>query len=187
MTLIDSNPKLKIGENAPHFTLKGVDREMHSLNELRGANASLIIFMCNHCPYVKAKLETIKILTSKYSDKGLAVIGINLNGSDNYPEDSYENMVRIARRKEFRFHYLRDATQDIAKAYGAVCTPDPFLFDKDLKLVYHGRLDNALSPDQIPTRHDMNATIKALLSDEKINNTFLPSRGCSIKWKHRLI
>jgi len=82
MTLIDSNPKLKIGENAPDFTLKGVDREMHSLKELRGVNASLIIFMCNHCPYVKAKLETIKILNSKYSEKGLAVIGINPNESD---------------------------------------------------------------------------------------------------------
>jgi peroxiredoxin len=184
MVLLDSEPKLKIGERAPDFTLKGVDGRMHSLEEFKGAKAVLVIFMCNHCPYVKAKLEVIKGLAEKYADKGLIVIGINPNESDNYPEDSYENMVRVAREKEFNFHYLHDETQEVAKAYGAVCTPDPFLFDWDFKLVYHGRLDNALSPGQVASQHDMEEAIEGVLSGEKVEKEFLPSMGCSIKWKY---
>ena len=183
MVLLDSERKLKIGEEMPNFTLKGVDGEMHSLEEFKGATAVLIIFMCNHCPYVKAKLEVIKGLAGKYADKGLIVIGINPNEADNYPEDSYENMVRVAREKEFNFHYLHDETQEVPEAYGAVCTPDPFLFDADFKLVYHGRLDNALSPEQVPTQHDMDEAIEGVLSGERAEKGFLPSMGCSIKWK----
>lgn len=184
MVLLNSEPRLEIGEKAPDFILKGVDGEMYSLEEFKGAKTVLIIYMCNHCPYVKVKLEVIKGLAEKYVDTGLAVIGINPNDSRSYPEDSYENMVRVAREKNFNFHYLYDETQEVAKAYGAVCTPDPFLFDEDFKLVYHGRLDDALSPGQVPTQHDMDEAIARVIAGEKVEKGFLPSMGCSIKWKN---
>ncbi len=183
MALLDSDPKLGVGERAPDFNLKGIDGGMHSLEDFKGARAVLIVFMCNHCPYVKAKLEVIKGLAEKYADKGLVIIGINPNDSQGYPEDSYENMVRVAGEKEFNFHYLHDETQEVAKAYGAVCTPDPFLFDGDFKLAYHGRLDDALGPGQVASQHDMDEAIEAVLSGKKVEKGFLPSRGCSIKWK----
>ena len=141
----------------------------------------LIIFMCNHCPYVKVKFETIKKLQSDFPQRN--IVGINSNESINYPEDSFDNMVKVAKEKNFNFTYLHDETQEVAKEYGAVCTPDPYLFDSDLKLVYHGRIDNALSPDATPTKHDMHEAVEALLKGEKVEKEFLPSQGCSIKWK----
>lgn len=174
---------LKTGDSAPDFKLKNVDGKDYSLGDFKDAKALMIIFMCNHCPYVKPKIGTIKNLQFKYGDKGLVVIGINSNESENYPDDSYENMIKVSKEKEFNFYYLHDETQEIAKAYGASCTPDPFLFDKDRNLVYHGRLDDALEPEQESTTKDMDEAIGAVLSGNKPKKDFLYSIGCSIKWK----
>jgi peroxiredoxin len=184
MTLLKSLERLKTGDKAPEFKLKGIDGKEHSLQDFKDAKALLIIFMCNHCPYVKPKIETIKTLQEKYKDKGLIIVGINANESDNYPEDSFEGMIETAKEKDFNFPYLHDATQETAKSYGASCTPDPFLFDSEQKLVYHGRFDDALEPGTTPTTADMDDAIAAVLEGKKPKHEFLFSIGCSIKWKN---
>lgn len=186
MVKLKSLEMLKIGDKAPDFALKGVDGKTYSLAEFKDAKALLIIFMCNHCPYVKPRIETIKALQAKYKGKGLVVIGINANESENYPEDSFEGMVSTSKEKNFNFIYLHDKTQETAKFYGASCTPDPFLFDSKQKLVYHGRLNDALEPDQEPTTADMDDAIAAVLKGKKPKHEFLFSLGCSIKWKNQI-
>ena len=144
MVLLKSLEKLKTGDKAPDFNLKAIDGKTYSLADFKNAKALLIIFMCNHCPYVKSKQETIKDLQTKYKDKGLVIVGINPNESEKYSEDSFEGMVKVAKEKNFNFVYLHDETREVAKSYGASCTPDPFLFDAEQKLVYHGRLNNEI-------------------------------------------
>jgi len=183
MSLMKSEEKLQIGDKAPAFALKNIDGKDYTLGNFKNAKALLIIFMCNHCPYVKPKVEEIKRLQKKYKDKGLVVVGINSNESENYPEDSYENMVKVSKERSFNFYYLHDETQEVAKAYDAVCTPDPFLFNSEMKLVYHGRLDDAMNPDDTATKKEMDEVIEALLNGKKMNFPFRPSQGCSIKWK----
>ena len=183
MVLTKSITMLKAGEKAPNFSLKGVDGRTHSLSGFKNTKALLIIFMCNHCPYVKAKIETIKNLQAKYKGKGLIVVGINSNDAADYPEDSFDGMVKTAKEKNFNFIYLIDETQHIAKSYSASCTPDPFLFDSEQRLVYHGRFDNSLEPGQTATEFNMDDAIAAVLSGKKPKRDFLYSIGCSIKWK----
>ncbi len=183
MVLTKSLGKLKAGDKAPDFCLKGIDGKIYSLSDFKDSKCLLVIFMCNHCPYVKARIETIKNLQSKYKDKGLVVIGINSNDASDYPEDSFNGMIKTSNEKKFNFIYLHDETQGAAKAYGASCTPDPFLFDAGQKLVYHGRFDNALEPGQKAAEFDMDEAIAAVLSGKKPKHDFLYSIGCSIKWK----
>lgn len=141
MVLMQSNyKKLNKGDKAPSFNLKGTDGNDYNLTYLRGKKATLVIFICNHCPYVIPKISEIDRIAKEFQ-KQLTVIAINSNNHPDYPEDSFENMKKFTDEKRFRFYYLFDETQEIAKAYGAVCTPDSYLFDKDLKLVYHGRID----------------------------------------------
>lgn len=183
MTLLKSEETLGLGDSAPDFDLKGVDNNNHSLEHFKDSKALLIVFMCNHCPYVKPKMAELIRLQEKFNGK-LAVVGINSNESENYPEDSFENMIKEAKERNFNFAYLHDETQEVAKAYGAVCTPDPFLFDSERKLVYHGRLDDAMNPDDVATKKEMEEVIGALLEDKEMNFEFRPSQGCSIKWKN---
>ncbi|MBU1930783.1 thioredoxin family protein, partial [Candidatus Micrarchaeota archaeon] len=144
MSLTPSNyTVLQKGSSAPDFLLKGIDEKNHSIEEFANNKALLIVFMCNHCPYVVPKVPKLVELQQKYGSKGLQVIGINSNESENYPEDSFENMKKFFRTEKINFPYLIDTAQEIAKAYGAACTPDPFLFDAKQKLVYHGRIDDA--------------------------------------------
>ncbi|MBN2454610.1 thioredoxin family protein [Candidatus Woesearchaeota archaeon] len=182
MVLLKSLERLKKGDKAPDFSLIGTDGKTYSLKDFENAKALLIVFMCNHCPYVKPKIPTIKALQEKYGRKGLAVIGINSNESENYPEDSFNGMVEAA--KSFNFPYLHDETQETAKAYGASCTPDPFLFDAEQRLAYHGRFDDALEPGQKATTRDMEEAVEAVLEGKKPRYEFLYSVGCSIKWKN---
>ncbi|MDP6600171.1 MAG: thioredoxin family protein, partial [Candidatus Woesearchaeota archaeon] len=122
MVLTKSVGNLKAGEKAIDFNLKGIDGKTYSLNNFKDAKALLIIFMCNHCPYVKAKQQMMTDLQAKYKDKGLVIIGINSNESENYPEDNFDGMVETAKEKGLNFIYLHDETQEIGKAYGASCT-----------------------------------------------------------------
>lgn len=184
MVLMESNPNaLKLGDTAPAFSLKGTEGKTYSLQSFKTAKALLVIFMCNHCPFVKPKFETIKNLQAKYKDKGLVVLGINPNDPVKYPDDNFDNMVKIAHEKKFNFYYLWDETQQTAKKYGATCTPDPFLFDAQQILVYHARIDDAHGPDKVPTTHEMDDAIAELLKTGKVTVKQLPSMGCSIKWK----
>ena len=182
MVLLESQIKLKTGDIAPDFQLLGVDDKKHTLNDYSSYQGFLVIFMCNHCPYVKAKAEDFNELYEKFGDK-IAIIGINSNDSKDYPEDSFANMKKIVKEKEFKFDYLVDDTQEIAKKYGAICTPDPFLFNNKKQLVFHGKINNAMKPDDIATEKTMINNMKKLLSGEKIEKDFDPSIGCSIKWK----
>jgi peroxiredoxin len=182
MVLLESQIKLKAGDIAPDFELLGIDDKKHSLNDYNNYKGILVIFMCNHCPYVKAKVDALNELYQECG-KDIAIIGINSNDSTDYPEDSFDAMKQTAFDKGFEFNYLVDETQEIAKKYGAMCTPDPFLFNSQKQLVFHGRIDNAMKPDDEATEKTMINNMKKLLSDEKIEKDFEPSIGCSIKWK----
>ena len=181
MVLLESQTKLKTGDTAPDFELLGIDDKMHHLSDYT-KNGLVVIFMCNHCPYVKAKSDALNELYSQFGDK-IDMIGINSNDSLSYPEDSFENMKKTADAKNFKFDYLVDDSQQIARRYGAVCTPDPFLFNADKQLVFHGRIDNAMKPDAVPTEKTMMVNIQKMLSDQRVETDFEPSIGCSIKWK----
>ena len=182
MVLLESQVKLKAGDIAPDFELLGIDDKKHLLNDYNNYKGILVIFMCNHCPYVKAKVDALNELYEKFG-KEIAMIGINSNDSVDYPEDSFDAMKQTAEEKGFGFDYLVDETQEVAKKYGAMCTPDPFLFNSQKQLVFHGRIDNAMKPDDTVTEKTMVNNMQRLLSDEKIEKDFDLSIGCSIKWK----
>ena len=180
MSLVESKIKLKTGDQAPDFNLLGIDAKNYSLADLADFEAVLIIFMCNHCPYVKAKTDVLNNLQEKYG-KQVAIVGINSNDPD-YPGEGMELMKEFAVEHQIKYFYLLDDTQTVAKAYGATCTPDPFLLDQDRKLVFHGRLNNQMQPEDKSTEETMALKIEQLLNNEKIDDDFLPSMGCSIKW-----
>ena len=180
MVLTQSFQKLNKGDAAPNFSLKGVDEKTYSLSDFQGKEGLLILFICNHCPYVKTKINTIVKLQEKWKDS-VAFVGINSNDPE-YEGEGMENMKKFAKERDINFPYVLDNTQEVAKAYGATCTPDPFLFDKDHKLVFHGRIDDALEPGQEVTENTMDENIAKLLSGEEISNELKPSMGCSIKW-----
>tara|TARA_Y100000310_G_scaffold320207_1_gene376393 strand:- start:260 stop:811 length:552 start_codon:yes stop_codon:yes gene_type:complete len=180
MALTESNTKLNKGDKAPDFSLQGIDGNIHSLSDFGGKQGLLIIFMCNHCPYVKAKMDTLVKLHGKWGEK-IDIVGINSNDPE-YEGEGMENMKAFASEWNMQFPYLLDATQEVAKAYGATCTPDPFLFDKDQNLVFHGRIDDALEPGQEVTENTMDENIQRLVAGEGIADELKPSMGCSIKW-----
>ena len=169
---------LKHGDSAPDFSLINVDGVFYSLNDIKGEKATLIIFICNHCPYVIPKMQEIKRIASL---EGLTVIGINSNESENYPEDSYEKMQEYFDEWDIDFYYLHDKSQEVAKEYGAVCTPDPFLFDTDLKLIFHSRIDD--THGEVEGKHELYQAIQEFLEKGNISIKEQPSMGCSIKWK----
>ncbi len=182
MVVMESQVQLKKGDRAPDFELLGVDSKKYTLGSFAGCDAVVVIFMCNHCPYVKAKIDAINEIQNRFKDR-VAVIGINSNDPVAYPDDSFDNMKKFSEERGIKFWYLVDETQQVAKKYGAVCTPDPFLFDKNRKLVFHGRIDNAMKPEDKATEKTMIANIERLLSGQPIAKDFDPSIGCSIKWK----
>lgn len=172
---------LKTGSKAPSFTLKGVDGKMHSLQDYK-SKSMLVVFICNHCPYVKARIGDIVSLQSKFKPTELQVIGINSN-DPSYKDEGFDNMVLFAKENKLNFPYLIDDGQDVARSYGAVCTPDPFLF-VDGKLAYHGRINDALDPEAKPTVPIMENNVRKLLRGQGVETDFDPSIGCSIKWKN---
>ena len=141
------------------------------------------MFICNHCPYVKAVIDDIVNDCKTLEKEGIKSVAIMSNDTRNYPEDSFNNMIKFQKNYNFNFPYLIDETQEIAKKYGAVCTPDPFLFDSERKLIFHGRIDDAMNPDAAATEKTMINNIEKFLNGDKIEKDFDPSIGCSIKWK----
>jgi peroxiredoxin len=175
---------LPLGTKAPEFSLVNVDGRTVSLADFADAPALLVVFMCNHCPFVKHLADALAQFTSEYLTKRLAVVGINSNDAANYPADSPEQMVREAEERGYRFPYLYDETQEVAKAYRAACTPDFFLFDRDRRLVYRGQFDDS-RPDngKAITGADLRAAVDAVLAGKKPGEQQRPSIGCNIKWK----
>lgn len=183
----ESEPKeLESGDSAPEFELPEGDGKIYTLDSFSDQDALLVVFMCNHCPYVQAKFETMNGIAADYDE--VAVVGINPNDAEAHPEDSFDTMIEYVQDGTIDISaYLRDENQAVAKSYGAVCTPDPFLFrnDDEFRLAYHGRFDDAMNPDDEPTREpgfEMREAIDAVLDGEQPEETFRPSRGCSIKW-----
>ena len=185
MVALESGDVLEQGDEAPPFELPGVDGETHTLADYSDYEGLLVVFTCNHCPYAKAKFEEMNRLTEEYDE--VAVVGINPNDASEYPEDDFETMKeRVADGTIQWDAYLRDEDQSVAAAYGAMCTPDPFLFANEngtFRLVYHGRLDDAHDPDTEPEEREMKAHIETMLAGDEITEEFKPSRGCSVKWK----
>jgi len=200
MVALDSVDVLEQGDEAPSFELTGTDGDTHTLDDFADYEALLLAFTCNHCPYAQAKFEEMNRLAAEYEE--VAVVGINPNDEQEYPEDDFETMVKHVEDGTLRWDaYLRDESQEIAAAYGAVCTPDPYLFENSarsetslaageagddggtFRLAYHGRLDDALNPDDEPETHEMEEHIEDLLAGDAVSDDFKPSRGCSIKWR----
>jgi peroxiredoxin len=168
---------------APDFDLLGVDGKRHDLAAVRGPNGLVVMFICNHCPYVKAVIDRIVRDCRDLSALGVGSVAVMSNDPTEYPEDSFENMKRIAREKGFAFHYLLDETQEVARAYGAACTPDFFGFNAGLELQYRGRLD-ASRREAVPNvRRELLEAMVQIANSGIGPKQQIASIGCSIKWK----
>jgi peroxiredoxin len=175
---------LPIGTQAPDFSLPDYDGNTVSLDSLRGNKGVLIVFMCNHCPYVKHVAPELARLADEYRERGVVTVGISSNDVAAYPDDAPEKMKEEARDQGYSFPYLFDESQAVAKAYHAACTPDFYLFDADLNLFYRGQLDDTRpKQDQVPNGKDLRAAIDSLLAGETAPELQKPSIGCNIKWK----
>ena len=176
---------LPLGTQAPDFNLLDtVSNSNVTLEQTKGNKATVIMFICNHCPFVKHINAQLSQLAKDYATKGVNCIAISSNDVDNYPEDAPNLMAENAKREDFIFPYLYDETQQVAKAYDAACTPDFYLFDNNLKLVYRGQLDSSRPGNGLAvTGNDLRNAIEALLKNETINPNQKPSIGCNIKWK----
>lgn len=171
------------GTQAPNFELPGTDGNTYYLKSFRDAKVLVVVFTCNHCPYAKASEDRLIAIQNDYRDNGVQLVAINSNDDVAYPEDSFEHMVIRAREKKYPFPYLRDATQKVAKAFDAACTPDIFVFNGERKLIYNGRIDdNWKEPDKV-SRHELREVLDAMLEGKEITFEVKPSMGCSIKWK----
>ncbi len=175
---------MELGTQAPDFKLfDTVNNQLVSLQDFANAKGLLIVFMCNHCPYVKHILDEFVIAARDLQQKGIGVVTISSNDVENYPDDSTVKMAALAREKQFSFPYLYDGTQEVAKAYRAACTPDLFLFDENDKLVYRGQFDDSRPGNDKPVNgKDLREAVELLL-DGKTKEEQKPSMGCNIKWK----
>ncbi|MBD3633896.1 MAG: thioredoxin family protein [Methylophaga sp.] len=177
-------PVCDFGQPAIDFSLPGTDGEIWTLDDCRGENGLLIMFICNHCPYVQAVIDRLVRDTNELKQYGINSVAIMANDVEEYPEDSFDNMKKVAKQQGFSFPYLYDESQQVAQAYGAVCTPDFFGYNKDLELQYRGRLDasrkQAADPD---VRRDLFEAMKQVAETGHGPENQIPSMGCSIKWR----
>lgn len=176
---------LPLGTKAPYFNLPDtVSGKMLSLDDIKSDEATVIIFSCNHCPYVLHVNDGIVALAKDYQPKGVSFVAISCNDVENYPADAPHLMTELAQKAGYTFPYLYDETQEVAKAYDAACTPDFYVFDGDIRLVYRGRLDGSRPKNDLPvTGADLRAALDAVLSEQPVNEKQYPSGGCNIKWK----
>jgi peroxiredoxin len=176
-------PVCEFGKPAPSFSLPGTDGKTHTLEGERGPNGLLVMFICNHCPYVKAVIDRIIRDAKDLKAEGVNSVAIMSNDPSDYPEDSFDNMKRLAAELKLPFPYLYDETQEIAQTFGAVCTPDFFGYNKNLQLQYRGRLD-ASRKEPVPNAHrDLFEAMKLVAQTGRGPQDQIPSMGCSIKWK----
>lgn len=182
--MAESTPICDFGWKAPSFRLPATDGKTYTLEELRGRNGTLVMFICNHCPYVQAVLDRIVRDARDLAALGIASVAISSNDASAYPEDSFPRMKEVAAANRFPFPYLYDETQEVARRFGAVCTPDFFGFNRDLALQYRGRLDESgRSPASAGARRELFEAMKAVAETGRGPAEQVPSMGCSIKWK----
>ena len=174
-----------LGTAASDFTLSDtVSGKNISLENVKGDVATIMMFICNHCPFVKHVNPELVKLANDYKDKGIGFVAINANDVLNHPEDSPALMTQVAKQLKYPFPYLYDESQEVAKAYDAACTPDFFIYDKDLRLVYRGQLDDSRPGNEIPvTGKDIRNALDCLVNDQPVPELQRPSIGCNIKWK----
>jgi peroxiredoxin len=177
-------PLCNFGWRAVDFALPGTDGKQYSIADVRGQNGLLVMFICNHCPYVKAVRERLVHDCRELQGVGIGSIAIMSNDPADYPEDSFENMKQVAQEFQFPFPYVMDETQEIAKAYGAICTPDFFGFNAKLELQYRGRLDASRKDTAPQARRDLFEAMSLVARTGEGPREQIPSIGCSIKWKH---
>ncbi|NDF12976.1 MAG: thioredoxin family protein [Proteobacteria bacterium] len=178
-----TTPVVNIGWNAMDFSLKGTDGKMYSLKNVRGEKGLLVMFICNHCPFVKAIVDKLVVDVKTMQKNGIGVVAISSNDAVAYPEDSFDNMVKFARKHGFTFPYVIDETQAVAHGYGAVCTPDFFGFDANGALQYRGRFDSAGMTPKPDSEHDLLKAMLEISITGKAPPEQIPSIGCNIKWK----
>ncbi len=176
---------LDLGTFAPDFSLPDTVRQSTcTFNQIKGAKGTVVMFICNHCPFVKHVFDGITSLANDYQKKDIGFVAISSNDVENYPDDAPALMKQTAEEQRFTFPYLYDETQEVAKDYDAACTPDFYLFDEQNKLVYRGQLDDSRPGNGIAvTGKDLRAALDALLTNRVINPKQKPSLGCNIKWK----
>ena len=175
---------LPLGTPAPDFSLINVDGRMTTLADFRGAPALVVIFMCNHCPFVKFLASDLQQLAAEYQPRGVAFVGINSNDAASHPNDSPERMVHEVEERGYTFPYLYDETQSVAKAYRAACTPDFYVFDQQQRLVYRGQFDDSRPSLTLPvTGNDLRAALDAVLAGKPVPERQKASIGCNIKWR----
>ncbi len=181
---LTASTMLPLGTQAPDFPLPDTGGKIVSLGDMEGAAALLVVFMCNHCPYVQHIRTYFTALVKEYQARGVSVVAINANDAAAYPADNPEAMARAAEEFGFSFPYLYDESQKVAQAYHAACTPDFFLFDSTRKLAYRGQMDDSRPGNNLPlTGRDLRAALDALLAGRPVSGDQKPSLGCNIKWK----
>ena len=172
-------PQAELGFSCPDFTLPGTDGKSWSKNDFKGKKAFLVMFICNHCPYVKGIEDRLMALGKRYQNSDVSIVAISSNDANDYPEDSFDKM----KLKNYPFPYLYDESQETAKSFGAVCTPDFFLFDSEGKLRYRGRLDDSWKDASKVTRQELVEAIEELRHGKTPSTQQISSMGCNIKWK----
>jgi len=180
---LTSTPSPDFGSKAHDFSLEGVDGKTHSFVDVRGEKATLIMFICNHCPYVKTVIDRLVDHVGQLKEHGVGAIAIMSNDAEGYPEDSFDNMKRFAGAHQFTFPYVIDRTQEVAKAYGAVCTPDFFGFNAKDELQFRGRLDESKTTLVPGAKPELMEAMKEIAATGKGPAEQTPSMGCSIKWR----
>lgn len=176
---------LALGTPAPHFSLMDtVSGDTKSLSELKGEKGTVVMFICNHCPYVLHVLSGILSLSQDYQSQGISFIAISSNDVEKYPADAPDKMKVLAEKENFSFPYLYDESQEVAKAYQAACTPDFMVFDAEMKCVYRGRMDASRPGSEVPvTGEDIRLALDAIIANQNVEGEQIPSIGCNIKWK----
>jgi peroxiredoxin len=183
-TMAAGDAEIPLGSRAPDFSLQATDGRTYALKDVAGEKGAVIVFICNHCPYVKAVIGRLAADSGVLMGEGVGFAAICSNDAENYPEDSFVKMREFAKRHDFPFPYLHDETQTIARAYGAACTPDFFGFDRDLRLRYRGRLDEGRATPPPPgARRELLEAMRAVAAGGLAPADQVPSIGCSIKWK----
>jgi len=180
---LTQSQKVEIDSSAPDFNLPATNGQNYSLDSFKNAHALVIVFTCNHCPYAKAAWPLLVKLAQEFKEKGVAFVAINPNDDKQYPEDSLEKMKEHHSARKMNFPYLIDESQDTARAYGAQCTPDIFVYDRERKLRYHGRVDDNWQHPEAVKKEELKEAIEALLRGESPSGDQNPSMGCSIKWR----
>ncbi|MGZ3772763.1 MAG: thioredoxin family protein [Bdellovibrio sp.] len=171
-----------LGNTCPDFNLPSVDGKTYSRKSFETGTPLVIMFICNHCPYVKAIEDRLIQLGADLKKQNVSVVAICSNDENAYPEDSFENLQKRSREKNYSFVYLHDKSQEVAHKFGAVCTPDFFVYDKNHKLTYRGRLDDSWKDESKVTKRELYEAVQTLLKDQKVSEEQTPSMGCSIKW-----